>query len=323
MSIDTRQRLVDLAKAARGSVIEMFRPHLARDGIRIIDSPLFEDYFDLAKGPEQKIVPVNLQIRSSEQILQAAEYSAGTGGVALRMTTENSIPLEGKTILEIGPGWDFGNAMILGEKARKLIVADKYLSSWDNGFHPQVYRAIQTILNRPSKLLDAVVVSGGYNGHIETLEEPAYALNSISSNSVDYVYSNAVLEHVHPLDKAAVELFRVTAPGGFGAHQVDFRYHRNFDYPLEHLLLTRSEYVQLLELTHCEVGCQTRVKEATEYFASAGFEIVTVDVNCLASTDYMQNFLPRLRASRLSPYRDWSADELAKICARLIVRKPL
>lgn len=327
MSMNARQRLMDFAKNARGSVIDMFRPRVGaspeNDGVRIFESPLFEDYRSLASGPQQEVVPVNLQTRSSEQIRQAADYSARTGKVALDMTNQNRIPLAEKTVLEIGPGWDFGSAMIMGENAKKLIVADKYLASWDNDFHPQVYRAIQTILGKPSKLLDAVVASGGYNGHIETLEEPAYALGSISSNSVDYIYSNAVLEHVHPLDKAAVELFRVTAPGGYGAHQVDFRYHRNFDYPLEYLLLTRAEFSKLLELTHCEVGCQTRVKEAAEYFAAAGFEIITVEVNCTASPDYMQTFLPRLRASPLSPYRDWPADELAKLGARLIVRKPL
>ena len=167
-----------------------------------------------------------------------------------------------------------------------------------------------------------MVAAASYEGIIETVSEPAFRLTSIQSDAIDLVYSNAVLEHVHPLEEAIGEFYRVTSPGGFGAHQIDFRYHRNFDLPLEHLLFTEEEYAKILAATHCETGCQTRVKDAAEMFRKAGFDVVKIDVNMTASKACIRDFLPRLRRSTVSTYRNWAADELAKLGARIFVRKP-
>jgi SAM-dependent methyltransferase len=289
---------------------------------RVIESPLFLDYLSIRLAGSRKPAPVNLQNRSSEEINGAAEYSVRTGNIAREIMRDNGVPLDG-TILELGPGWDFGGALLLGEDSKKLIVADRFLARWQPTFHPLVYREMQRMLARPSRLLDEVVRDGGYDGIIETAEEPAYDLRSIPDNSVDLVYSNAVLEHVHPLDKAAVELFRLTKPGGHGAHQIDLRYHRNFDLPLEHLLFAPDEFAHLLEITNCEVGCQTRATEAVEIFARAGFEVTKTDANMTAPDSYMRDFLPRLRRSDMSTYRHWEEEELAKLSARLFLRKPV
>ena len=53
----------------------------------------------------------------------------------------------------------------------------------------------------------------------------------------DALVSNAVLERIKNANKAFTELFRVTSSGGVGLHQVDYRDHRDFARPLEHLLL--------------------------------------------------------------------------------------
>lgn len=287
---------------------------------RRIDSPMHADYVSVLRSGRATQLPVNLRDRSSSEVKAAAEYSVRVGKTAFEVTEASGAPLDG-TILELGPGWDFGSAMLLGERAKRLIVADRFIAPWDDTFHPAVYREMQRILGRPSRRLDAVVGQGSYAGLVETLQEPAWDMRSLAADSVDVVYSNAVLEHVHPLDAAAVEMHRITRPGGWGLHQVDFRYHRDFNQPLEHLLFTREEYAQLLDLTHCETGTQHRVREAAEMFAAAGFEVVRTDVNITASEAYMQDFLPRLRRSELSPYQTWPADELAKISARIFVRK--
>lgn len=286
---------------------------------RKIDSPLYQDYLSvLQQGPAAQ-APVNLQQRSPEEIKAAAEYALQTAAVASVLRGAGA-SLEG-VLLELGPGSEFGGTLILGEKSRRLIVADRFLSRWQEDFHLPLYQEVQRMLCRSSRILDEVVRQRGYDGLIEQLEEPAWDLKSIENGSVDLVYSNAVLEHVHPLPDAARELYRVTAKGGYGIHQVDFRYHRSLDRPLEHLLFTREEFEELTEFTHAEVGTQWRVKEVVNFFRQAGFEITRVDVQMTATDSYMRSFLPRLRASQASPYKDWAEADLAGIGARIFARK--
>ena len=50
-------------------------------------------------------------------------------------------------------------------------------------------------------------------------------LQSIPSESIDAMFSNAVLEHVHRSEFAATmrELYRIQRPGGVSSHQIDLR----------------------------------------------------------------------------------------------------
>ncbi|GAH95169.1 unnamed protein product, partial [marine sediment metagenome] len=46
-----------------------------------------------------------------------------------------------------------------------------------------------------------------------------------ADNSIDCVFSNAVLEHIHNPQKVICEIARVTKRIGIGIHEVDFRDH--------------------------------------------------------------------------------------------------
>ncbi len=297
------------------------QPKVLAATARRFDSPLFDDYSEILAAPPSPQAPVNLRNRSDAEIQGAVDYALRVGGVARQILKDAEISAEG-TVLEIGPGWDFGAAMLLGEDARRLIVADRFLAAWQEAFHLAVYRRLRASLARPSRYLDAVIVNNGYEGVMETLAEPSYALTSIGDGEVDVVYSNAVLEHVHPLDAAAHELFRITRGGGWGVHQIDLRYHRSFEMPLEHLLMSHDEFSRILDLRHCEVGCQTRLGEAASIFRAAGFDVVRVDPNMNAPEAYLAEFIGRLRRDAISPYRDWPEDDLRAISGRLYVRKP-
>jgi SAM-dependent methyltransferase len=298
-------------------------PHGREDPghLRMIESPLYEDFANLFRQAPGDLAPVNWQKRTAEEIEAAADYGFRTGTVGAQILDGNDIPLTG-TILEIGPGWDLSGALILGEQAHELIVADRFLVPWDDEFHPHVYRLVQQRLGRPSRKLDRVVNGNAHTGVVRTLNEPAYHMPSLGDRSVDVIYSNAVLEHVHPIDLAAREMFRITRPGGWGAHQVDFRCHRDFSKPLEHLLLSRSEFDTVAENTHAEVGCQTRVGEMADSFRDAGFRIHRIEVNMVAEPAYLDDFMGRLRRAVESPYRGWPREEVANICARLFLQRP-
>lgn len=266
--------------------------------------------------------PSNHQIRTQDQIEKAAVDAVDQGLDAIKTMGATGIPIKNMAILEIGPGQNFGPALLLAEQASRAIVADLYLAGWQPDYHPQVYQSMQQKLGRPSRRLDAVVAQNGYDGIIETLTEPAHDLKSIADETIDLIYSGAVLEHVHSLDKTADELFRVTRRGGYGVHQVDFRYHRTFDRPLEYLLLSSEEFEKLHWRTFGEIGCQTRAREAEDMFKKAGFDIIHIDNNMIASDNYMSDFMPRLRSSQVSAYREWPPSELSIISACFFLRKP-
>ena len=290
--------------------------------LRPIDSPLWDDYVNVVSAHARTNVPVNLMARIVEQVDTTVDYAVRSGTGWKEQLDRYGIPLTNKVIVELGPGLDFGVGLIIGEECHKLIIADRFIAPWQADFHQPVYEGIRKRLGRPSRLLDAVIARQGYEGVITTVSEPAHAMPSILSGAADLVHSNAVLEHVHPLDVAAREMYRITAPGGYSVHQVDFRYHRDPNYPLEHLLFTEDEFLRIHEATYGEAGCQTRISEAIDCFIRAGFELVRSEANQMATDEYMQDFLPRLRQQTTSRYRDWPEVDLRKICGQVIFRRP-
>jgi len=287
----------------------------------IIESPLAAEFAKLIEQQAQPSTPVNFQHQSESAIESAAEYAVTVARNLQTALTNLGIDLTGTRLLELGPGPGFGSTLVLGEACATVAVADRFLAAWQPHFHPRLYERMRQLIGRPSRLLDAVHAAGRYDGLIETFDAPAHSMGQVADASNDVVISNAVLEHVGQLPLAAHELFRITAPGGHGYHQVDFRNHRDFELPLEHLLLSPEDFQRVLEATNTEVGCQHRVRDVSQMFEAAGFVVRRVDVNLNATRQYLADFEPRLRRSD-STYRDWPVDELGKIGAAFVLHKP-
>lgn len=266
-------------------------------------------------------VPINQRKRDPREIDEAADYAVSLAQSAIDVLQHRRIDLDGKSYLELGPGKNFGSALIVGEKCRRAIVADLYLAPWDDEYHPALYRLIRSKWGRPAQMLDKVIDQNGYAGVIETLSEPAYALKSLGNGDIDIVWSNAVLEHVDPLIDTPREFFRVTRPGGFGVHQVDFRYHSDTNKPLDHLLWSKAQFDAEFARWFGEIGTQIRPAELERSFKDAGFLITDADANMKADISYLDDLVVRLRASR-SAYRAWPRDDLEKLSVCYTVRKP-
>lgn len=67
----------------------------------------------------------------------------------------------------------------------------------------------------------------------------------LATGSVDVVFTNSVLEHVPDMVSVLAECARITKPGGFGLHGIDFRDHRFYGnsaiHKLEFLCESRAE----------------------------------------------------------------------------------
>jgi SAM-dependent methyltransferase len=237
----------------------------------------------------------------------ALSYAVELSNAHLRLL-KRSETLGGLRYLEIGPGTDFAPQLVLASHGVQVTVADKYIAQWDASYHPAFYEAFLERWTGPSDALRAVLAKGSYTGVIRVVPEPCEKLASIRANSFDFVLSNAVLEHVSDIERSAAELARVTSPGGIHCHQVDFRDHRAFDHPLDHLLQDWVEYRRERRyhggLVH---GTTMRMPEMIEIFGRH-FWIWDIVTSARADPAYTRDIRGRLLDD--SPYKYWPIEML-------------
>ncbi|MBE7196746.1 MAG: methyltransferase domain-containing protein [Parafilimonas terrae] len=230
------------------------------------------------------------------------------------------LPTSGTTILELGPGRNFGPQLVMAERGARMILADLYLTGFGRPYHPAIYKSLNARLPNRSLLLETA--ENGYaDVPLRLLHEPAEALRSVENGSVDFVYSNATLEHVFDVARTAQETARVMRDGGCAAHQVDLRYHfHDFQRPLDHLIVSDDEF--LAEATASKWVCGNRVRslEFVGHFESVGLRVVERETNLRCDKDYFVDAVRRLRASG-SSYRLWPVDDLLRISARFYLKK--
>jgi SAM-dependent methyltransferase len=263
---------------------------------------------------------VNLRLRDSSQPAIDADvaYALQVGQAYLGFFAAQDIDPSGKTVLELGPGINFGSALILACHGVRPIVADRFLADWDANYHPKFYTALRKALAKHDPMadltvLDTLVEQNGYAGDgVCRVQSSAEDLRGIPDSSVDIVVSNAVLEHLFDLPAACREIGRVSRPLAWGFHQIDFRDHRDFDRPLEYLLLGDRKFRRIFAERHGECGSQWRPSEAAEFFETAGFEVMRFESNMFADEAYLGEFELRLRESA-SRYRDIPVAELRSL----------
>ncbi|MEO1136050.1 MAG: methyltransferase domain-containing protein [Pseudomonadota bacterium] len=263
-----------------------------------------------------------------EAIADQVDYALGCGRSYLDRLKGLGVAVEEASILEVGPGIAFGAMAYLRAHGAKVAVADAWLAPWRDPFHPAFYAKLTEAIeeeapNADVSFLHRAIANGGYDDEFISLHKrEAEALSDIESGSIDFVFSNAVLEHLRAPSKAFEELHRVTRSGGYGVHQVDFRDHRDFSNPLEHLLLSAKEFSVLSKQVHREYGAQMRQPEYADLLNRAGFSIIDYHSNDSADEFYLDTFEPRLRASPKSPYKDCPRETLADLGGLFTVQRP-
>jgi SAM-dependent methyltransferase len=265
--------------------------------------------------------PVNYIRRDPAELQSDVAFSIQSAHLIAGMMREAGLKLEGAHFLEIGPGTHFGAQLILASMGARVTLADRFLARWQKKYHPMLYRELHKAWDGPNGALEAVIDANGYPPDVITLlEEPAEALVSVPSETVDFTYSNAVLEHVTDMDRVAAEMFRVMKPGASGAHQVDMRYHPSFDRPLEHVVMSDEDYAAEVAVHGYESGNRLRPSEFIAYFERHGLQVTQFSANSSAEPEYFEEALRRLRNAR-SSYRNWPEDDLRSTGGRFFIRR--
>jgi hypothetical protein len=265
---------------------------------------------------------------SIEKINADADYAIGIAKGYAAQIPGGAGSLAGKSVLELGPGWGFATTLILRcWGASRVAVADRFLSRFQPEYHTALYREVSRRLrtedpNCTTWPLDRCVEEGRHSPDaVQAIECPIERLPELSLPPFDFLLSNAVLEHVFHPARAAASLHAITAEGGLGFHQVDFRDHRDFSRPLEYLLLDEFSFLEIFEAQHGECGNRIRPSQLKAVFEAAGFGSVQFDPNMWAEPDYLVSLLPRLRAAESSPYCNLPESELRQISGRILTVK--
>jgi SAM-dependent methyltransferase len=245
--------------------------------------------------------PVNFQPRvvTGEALEKDVEYATQIGMNYVKLISDSRSTVAGKVVLEIGPGINFGSALLLGCLGARVMVADRFLAPWDEAYHFRFYGLLRDWLlkNMPSadsKPLDMILSGHEYcDEAIRCLATPLEKLDGIANESVDVIFSNAVLEHLPDPAVSFAQMKRVSVLGGRGYHQVDFRDHLDFSRPLEFLLMSARAFSKDFKDRHGERGNRFRASEYSGLFRKSGFRVLEFKPNRHADDAYIEDFLDR------------------------------
>lgn len=273
--------------------------------------------------------PVNLQKRdySLEKIAEDVEYAGSIGRNYLNWLRENGHDIKDKIILEIGPGINFGSTLLLACFGAKVAVVDRFLAPWDADYHGEFYKLFQRWIeeNFPEADLSSFEIIRAKKGYspnvIECYQTPLEELQGIQDSSIDFIFSNAVFEHLFHPERSFSQLGRVSKPGAIGYHQVDFRDHSDFSKPLEFLLVNDDEFKEEMTRNHCERGNRYRPTEYKDLFVKNGFEVVKFQPNIFSDDTYLAGFMTRLASMNNSKYGGFTREELRNVSGYFVVRK--
>jgi SAM-dependent methyltransferase len=137
--------------------------------------------------------------------------------------------LVGKTILELGPGDGVTSALLCYSMGAKSILIDAgdFVSKDIEEYH-------NLVANFPADLNLAATLarSSDFDSFMREIDSEYLtggleSLSRIESESVDILFSQAVLEHVKKkeFDETMREIHRVLKPDGFASHRIDLRDH--------------------------------------------------------------------------------------------------
>jgi len=186
-------------------------------------------------------------------------------GIFLRHTRNAQIDPAGKTILEIGPGDSLFTALVAKAygASRVHLIDDGRFAIRDL----QRYRTMIAHLRRDALSLSSTLDETTNLEELLHASNAAYStqglrsLKELPSQSVDFIFSHAVLEHVsvRELPELIKETARVLKPGGACSHTIDLADHLGG--ALNNLRFStrfwESAFMREAGFTQIDSGCQT------------------------------------------------------------------
>lgn len=188
--------------------------------------------------------------------------------------------LKGLNLLELGPGDNLATALIAhANGARATLVDVDHFASFDKKNYESLIKEVASkfyyskspsLISQESFLLD---VNGRY------MTNGLESLRSLPSSSYDFIFSQAVLEHVkkNEFRETVRELHRISKSGSLSSHRVDLRDHLGGN--LNNLRFTESVWESNIFTRSGFYTNRLRYSSVQSIFLEEGFEILHVNLN--------------------------------------------
>lgn len=232
--------------------------------------------------------------------------------------TSGQLSVEGRKVLELGPGRSLGLGLIfLASGATQVISVDRFKHLfWDEPDCQHLQDVLKRLeaedwpyADRARRAVRRITVGRvEFDQDLLVYRQADGAALPLPAQTVDISYSNAVLEHVHEPEEVVGELGRVTRLGGDSIHEIDFRDH--FDSVNRLRLLNFSEWEWQLR-TRLRPGYTNRWRqgEFLRAFEAKGFEHVAGKVTNAAPGEAVESRRRRMHRR----FRDRSTEELGTL----------
>ncbi len=162
--------------------------------------------------------------------------------------------IEGRTVLELGPGDNIGALLLfIADGASRAWACDKFYSEHDKEHEKKIYLRLREGLNDGQKRrFDGAVDLSGELKFNEEKVSYAYGVGAqdadtlVPPGSIDILVSRGVLQEVYEIDRAMAGIDRLVAPGGIMLHKIDLRDYGMFSsvgfHPREFLTVSDTFY---------------------------------------------------------------------------------
>lgn len=256
--------------------------------------------------------------RDPSTIPEAARNAIDQTNTYLFQLRQGGLEVKDANILELGPGKNFGAAVLLAAAGARVTVADPFLAPWVDGYHRQLFAHLRQHWPDPHGILARLADGAGFAAILTLRAQPAEDLGGADA-VFDGVVSNAVLEHLEDFDRAIAELARVSRPGAVHYHSVDVQDHQGYGRYLEHLLMDDDEFHRSNAAIQRQRGSRLRPLEFIDLFRRHGFVIAEAGHARCTDEAYFQDILSRLRQST-GAYAQWPEDDLRVVNLALRAR---
>jgi SAM-dependent methyltransferase len=220
------------------------------------------------------------------------------------------------TTLELGPGDSLASALIaaaFGSQHTWLVDVGHFAIT-----DIKAYNDFAAHLSE----LNVVPAAKSYAGladfledtHTEYLSKGLDSLRTIPNGSVDFVFSQAVMEHVPYSDTEETlrELFRIQAPGGIASHRIDLKDHLESN--LHSLRFSQKVWESKYFRTSDFYTNRLRASQWKELFTGVGYCV-------LSQQDVTFPALPLPRSKMQPEFARFSEEELKISSVLFVVQK--
>jgi hypothetical protein len=218
------------------------------------------------------------------------------------------------SLLELGPGDSLATALLGASRGAAqiwLVDAGAFAATDVQGYTP-----LQQRLSPPWNTMHFSSLTTMLQATNTTyLTQGVDSLRTIPSGSVDFVFSQAVLEHIplYEFDETMAELFRIQRPGSVASHRIDFQDH--LEHSLNSLRFSERVWESPLFTRSGFYTNRLRAGQVVSILQNVGYEVIDRMDDKWAS-------LPIRRTVMASPFDSMADDDLCVRGMDLRLRKP-